>query len=118
MVPFLMPISCLFRIPRCWDEFVSSLKDICSKVADAFRSIGHAVRIFAQKVRNEPFLIFIPCIFQVIYRLFFKENDQWTLETLRMKIPESEVPEWAKAGVDESEVDVTSRYQRELQLTL
>ena len=114
MIP--APITIPFKY---WDDLVSSLKDICSKVADAFRSIGHAVRIFAQKVRNEPFLIFIPCIFQVIYRLFFKENDQWTLETLRMKIPESEVPEWAKSGVDESEfVDVTNTYQRELQLTL
>ena len=108
MIPALLVLFGLFVLAN-WDEVVSKLKNICSKIANGFRNIAHAAKVFAQKVGSK---------FQTIYRVFYQEDNRWFQETLRMKVPESEVPEWAKAGVDESEVDVTSRYQRELQLTL
>ena len=93
----------------CWDEVVSALKYVCSKEADVFRNIAHVTKVFAQRVGSK---------FRIIYRVFYKENNDWYMEEACIQVPESEVPEWAKAGVDESEVDVTDKYQRELQLTL
>lgn len=93
-----------------WDELVSTLKDICSKVAEALRNVGHAAKIFAKKLANK--------VFQILHRLFYKEDNKWIQETTRVEVSESEVPEWAKAGVAQSEVDVTNKYQRELSLTL
>ena len=108
MVPLI-----IFRSPFpryfCWDEVVSVLKNVCSKNADVFRNIAHGTKVFAQRVGSK---------FRIIYRVFYKENNDWYMEKACIQVPESEVPEWAKAGVDESEVDVTSRYQRELNLTL
>ena len=111
MIPMMMPpIIPGLRYYYYWDEVVSALKDICNIVKNAFRNIAHAVKIFAQKIGNK--------VFQVLYYVFYKEDNQWYRETQCMQVPESEVPEWAKAGVAESEVDVTNKYQRELQLTL
>ena len=106
MIP--APITIPFKY---WDEVVSALKNICSKNADVFRNVAHATKVFAKKVNGSGF--------PVLYRVFY--NNQWLKKTgitWIMEVPESEVPEWAKSGVNESEVDVTSRYQRELQLTL
>jgi len=93
-----------------WDKLVNWLKDFTRKVANALRNLGHAAKIFAQKVGNK--------VFQVLHRVFYKEDNQWYQETTRTRVDESEVPEWAKAGVAQSETDVTDRYQRELSLTL
>ena len=103
MIP--APITIPFKY---WDDLVSALKNICSKNADVFRNVAHATKVFAKKVNGSGFL--------VLYRVFY--NNQTGI-TWIMEVPLSEVPEWAKSGVDESEfVDVTNKYQRELQLTL
>ena len=48
------------------------------------------------------------------------ELPSWVSEKIcrRFEIDDSEVPEWAKAGLTEKEVDVTERYEKELELTL
>ncbi len=108
MIPALLAIFGLFVLAN-WDEVVSTLKNVCNKIANAFRNIAHSAKVFAQRVGSK---------FQTIYRVFYKEDNKWFQETSRMEVPESEVPEWAKAGVAQSETDVTDRYQRELSLTL
>ena len=108
MVPALLVLFGLFVLAN-WDEVVSALKNVCNKISNALRNIAHSAKVFAQKVGSK---------FQTIYRVFYKEDNRWFQETSRMEVPESEVPEWAKIGVAQSEVDVTNKYQRELQLTL
>ena len=92
MIP--APITIPFKY---WDDLVSALKNICSKNADVFRNVAHATKVFAKKVNGSGFL--------VLYRVFY--NNQTGI-TWIMEVTLSEVPEWAKSGVDESEVDVIS----------
>ena len=111
MAPWIIALGlgALF-VAANWDKLVNWLIDFTRKVANALRNIGHAAKIFAKKLVNK--------VFQVLHRLFYKKDDKWIQETTRTEVPESEVPEWAKAGVAQSETDVTDKYQRELQLTL
>ena len=92
MIP--APITIPFKY---WDDLVSALKNVCSKNADVFRNVAHATKVFAKKVNGSGFL--------VLYRVFY--NNQTGI-TWIMEVTLSEVPEWAKSGVDESEVDVIS----------
>ncbi len=111
MIPALIAlgVGSLFVLAY-WDEIVDWLKDFTSRLAGFFSRLGgHAAKIFS-RIKG--------AFLQVIHRLFFKEDQKWIEETTRREVPESEVPEWAKRGVQESEQDVTQRYQQELQLTL
>ena len=54
----------------------------------------------------------------LVHKLYYKENGKWIEKTTTREIDESQVPEWAKAGLLEKETDVTARYQKELELTL
>lgn len=114
MIPPLLiglGIGALF-VAAFWDEIVDWLKSFTKKVAEAFRKggIGHAAKIFAQELKNG--------VMNIIHRVFFKEDNKWIRETTRAEVDESEVPEWAKAGVAQSEVDVTERYKEKLSLEL
>lgn len=111
MIPALLALGVgALIVMACWDDIVDWLRSFTRKVKNFFRNIGHAAKIFAQKVRGH--------IMQVIHRVFFKENNQWYQETTRVEVEESEVPEWAKAGVAASEKDVTEKYRQKLSLTL
>ena len=111
MIPALIALGVgALIVVANWDEIVDWLKSFTRKVANFFRNIGHAAKLFAQKVKNH--------VLQIIHRVFFKENNKWYQETTRVEVDESEVPEWAKAGVAASETDVTEKYKQELSLTL
>ena len=111
MIPALIALGVgALVVMACWDDIVDWLRSFTRKVKNFFRNIGHAAKIFAQRVRNY--------MFQVLHRVFFKENGKWFQETTRVEVEESEVPAWAKAGVANSETDVTDKYQRELSLTV
>lgn len=111
MIPGLIALGLgALIVAACWDDIVDWLKSFTRKVANFFRRIAHAAKLFAKKVKNR--------VLQIIHRVFYKEEDQWYQETTRTEVDESEVPEWAKAGVAQSETDVTERYKQELSLEL
>ncbi len=111
MIPLIIGLGIgAFLVVTFWDDIVEWLVSFTESISEAFRKIGHATKIFAKKVKDKAF--------QVLHRLFYKEDKKWIEETTRREVPESEVPEWAKQGVQESEHDVTETYKQELQLTL
>ena len=55
---------------------------------------------------------------RLVHRLYYKENGKWVEKTTVREIDESEVPAWAKEGLTAKESDVTSRYEKELELSV
>ncbi|MBR6013429.1 MAG: hypothetical protein IK062_06565 [Selenomonadaceae bacterium] len=111
MIPWLVAAGVgALLVAAFWDEIVDWLKELTSKIANLFRNIGHAAKIFAQKVRGR--------ILKILHTLFYKENNKWIKETTRAEVDESEVPAWAKAGVRSNETDVTDTYKQELSLAM
>ena len=104
-----------------WDKVVDWVKRITREVFEFFKEykrLEHITKILA-KITGDPVLAAGMKLVYILYnRIFYKENGEWCEEIATAKVPPSEVPAWAKSGVNESEVDVTSRYQRELNLTL
>ena len=111
MIPWLVAAGVgVFLAAAFWDELVDFFKTLTQKIAELFVGIGHAAKIFAQRVARK--------IHRVLHVLFYKEDEKWIKETTRAEVDESEVPEWAKAGVGEYEKDVTDTYKQKMQLTL
>ena len=111
MIPWLIAAGVgALLVAAFWDEIVDWLKSLTQKIANLFRSIGHAAKIFAQKVRG--------AVLKIFHVLFYKEDNKWIKETTRAEVDESEVPAWAKAGVGANETDVTDTYKQELSLTM
>ena len=121
MIPALIIIFGGILLASYWDEIVDWIKRITREVFEIFKEykrLEHVTKILA-KITGDPALAAGMTLAYILYnRIFYKENGEWYEETATAKVPPSEVPAWAKAGVNESEVDVTSRYQRELSLTL
>ena len=122
MIPaWLLALIAAVLIASNWDEIVDWLKRLTREVFEIFKEykrLEHVTKILA-KITNNPALAAGMTLAYILYnRIFYKENGEWYEETATAKVPPSEVPAWAKSGVNESEVDVTSRYQRELNLTL
>ena len=57
-------------------------------------------------------------VMRLVHRLYYKENGKWVEKTTVREIDESEVPEWAKAGLTAKEQDVGARYEKELELSV
>ena len=122
MLPaWLIGILVAVLIASNWDEVVDWVKRITREVFEFFKEykrLEHATKILA-KITGDPALAEGMTLAYILYhRIFYKENGKWYESVTTAKVPPSEVPSWAKSGVNESEVDVTSRYQRELNLTL
>lgn len=122
MIPALIAIGIGgIILTSYWDEIVDWIKRFTREIVTIFKEynrLKHTTKILAQ-ITGDPALAAGMTLAYILYhRLFYKENGEWCEEVTTAKVPPSEVPSWAKSGVNESEVDVTSRYQRELSLTL
>ena len=121
-IPWLIAIGVgALIVASYWDEIVDWLKRFTREVLAIFKEhqrLKPATKILAMITGNPALAEGLTLAYILYHRIFYKENGEWYAETTTAKVPPSEVPAWAKSGVNESEVDVTSRYQRELSLTL
>jgi len=93
-----------------WDEIEKWLKDFLPKVNEALSGIvKYSAKLFSS-VENG--------VMRLVHKLYYKENGKWIEKTTTREIDESQVPEWAKAELDEEETDVTDRYKEKLELTM
>ncbi len=115
MIPVLIGAGVLvggYLVVNHWDEITGWLKDFLPKIQDALKAIGvseYAGKLFSTVTNGA---------LTLIHRLYYKENGKWIEKTTTREIDESQVPEWAKAGLSAKETDVTERYEKELELTI
>ena len=111
MIPALIALGIgALIVAANWDDVVDWLRSFTAKVKAALAGLGHAAKLFAQKVKDR--------FLRIMHRLFYKEDGKWFEETTIREIDESEVPAWALEGVSAQEKDVTQKYKQELSLTL
>ena len=95
-----------------WDEITKWLEDFLPQIQTAMKNLGigdYAAKLFSNVEDGA---------LRLVHRLYYKENGKWIEKTTTREIDESQVPEWAKAGLSNKETDVTSRYEKELELTV
>lgn len=95
-----------------WDEVTKWLEDFLPQIQTAMKNLGigdYAAKLFSSVEDGA---------LRLVHRLYYKENGKWIEKTTTREIDESQVPEWAKAGLSNKETDVTSRYEKELELTV
>ena len=114
MIPALLAVVALggYLVVTNWKEIEGWLKEFLPVVQNALKEAGiydYAAKLFSSIEGN---------VMRLVHRLYYKENGKWVEKTTVREIDESEVPEWAKAGLSAKEKDVTARYEKELELTL
>ena len=115
MIPVLLGLGALvggYLVVTNWEEVTKWLQDFLPKIQDALKSTGivdYAAKLFSSVEDGA---------LRLVHKLYYKENGKWVEKTTTREIDESEVPEWAKAGLTAKETDVTERYQKELQLAV
>lgn len=115
MIPVLLGLGALvggYLVVTNWEEITGWLKDFLPKIQDALKEIGvgeYAAKLFSSLEDGA---------LRLVHKLYYKENGKWVEKTTTREIDESEVPEWAKTGLSTKEVDVTDRYEKELQLAV
>lgn len=111
MIPALVALGVgAFLVVSFWDDIVDWLKSFARKIKEIFAKIGHAAKIFAQKIKG--------AIMRIIHILIYKEDGKWFEEKTTRELDESQVPEWAKAGVAATETDMTDKYKQKLSLAM
>ena len=114
MIPALLAVVALggYLVATNWQEIEGWLKEFLPKLQNALKDAGvydYAAKLFSSIEGN---------VMRLVHRLYYKENGKWVEKTTVREIDESEVPEWAKAGLSAKEKDVTARYEKELELQL
>ena len=115
MIPVLLGLGAIiggFFVFANWEEVVGWLNELFPKVKKALADAGilnYVSKLFSSVSES---------VMRLVNRLYYKENGKFYEQTTTREIDESEVPEWAKAGLSNKEVDVTDRYEKELQLAV
>ena len=112
MIPALLAAGALYLVYTNWKEIESWLNEFLPKVQDVLKEAGiydYAAKLFSSVEGN---------VLRLVHKLYYKENGKWVEKTTVREIDESEVPAWAKEGLSAKESDVTSRYEKELELTV
>ena len=115
MIPALLAIGAVVGgvlVAANWEEVEGWLKEFLPKLQTALKETGivdYAAKLFSSVNGN---------VMRLVHRLYYKENGKWVEKTTVREIDESEVPEWAKAGLTAKESDVTARYEKELELSV
>lgn len=115
MIPLLLGLGALVGgalVAANWQEVEGWLKEFLPKLKTVLQNAGvidYAAKLFSSVENN---------VLRLVHRLYYKENGKWVEKTTVREIDESEVPEWAKAGLTAKESDVTARYEKELELSI
>ena len=100
---------------KYWDEIVDWLKDFVSTLANLFVTVAsgiwHAAGVFVKFIKEG--------LVATQHKLYYKENEQYIERITTRTIPESELPAWVKAKMNNTqETDISDEVERELQLKL
>ena len=115
MIPVLLGLGAIiggFFVFANWEQVVGWLNELFPKVKKALEDAGiynHVAKLFSSLKES---------VLSLVNRLYYKENGKFYEQTTTREIDESQVPEWAKAELNEQETDVTNRYKQELQLEI
>ena len=115
MIQLLIGLGALvggYFVATNWQEIEGWLKEFLPKLQNALKETGivdYAAKLFSSVEGN---------VMRLVHKLYYKENGKWVEKTTVREIDESEVPAWAKEGLTSKEVDVTARYEKELELTV
>lgn len=113
MIPVLVGLGALvggYLVVTNWEEVTKWLQELMAELQDSLKKLGvegYTAKLFSNIQDGA---------LKLVHRLYYKENGKWIEKTTTREIDESQVPEWAKAGLTEKETDVTARYEQELQL--
>ena len=100
-----------------WDDLVEWVKKSFINIKTLLKNseiVGYSRKLFAYMKDKS---------MRLVLKVYFKlKNGKWRKppedELPMVEISESEVPEWAKEGLTDKEIDVTERYKKELELSL
>ena len=115
MIPVLIGLGAIvggYLVVANWEEVTKWLQDFLPKIQEILKSTGiadYAAKLFSSVEDG---------VLRLVHKLYYKENGKWIEQTTTREIDESQVPEWAKAGLNAKETDVTERYEKELELTV
>lgn len=112
MIPLLVVLGVGYLVYTNWKEVESWLKEFLPKLQATLKDVGivdYAAKLFSSIEGN---------VMRLVHKLYYKENGKWVEKTTVREIDESEVPEWAKAGLSAKESNVTARYEKELELSV
>ena len=115
MIPVLVGLGALvggYLVVTNWEEVTKWLTEFMGTLQAQLKNLGideYAAKLFSNIQDGA---------LKLVHRLYYKENGKWIEKTTTREIDESQVPEWAKAGLGEKETDVTARYEKELELTI
>ena len=115
MIPVLVGLGALvggYLVVTNWEEVTKWLQTLMAELQDQLKNLGiseYAAKLFSNIQDGA---------LKLVHKLYYKENGKWIEKTTTREIDESQVPEWAKAGLGEKETDVTARYEKELELTI
>lgn len=115
MIPVLIGLGALvggYLVVTNWEEITGWLKDFLPKLQATLKELGvgdYAAKLFSS-VEDK--------VLRLVHKLYYKENGKFYEKTTTREIDESQVPEWAKAGLSAKETDVTERYEKELELAV
>ena len=115
MIPVLVGLGALvggYLVVTNWEEVTKWLTELMESLQASLKKLGvegYTAKLFSNIQDGA---------LKLVHRLYYKENGKWIEKTTTREIDESQVPEWAKAGLGEKETDVTERYGKELELTI
>ncbi|MBQ7704908.1 MAG: hypothetical protein IJT73_05740 [Selenomonadaceae bacterium] len=112
MIPVLLALVGGYLVVKNWDEVTKWLQEFMTELQVSLKKMGiegYTAKLFSNIQDGA---------LKLIHRLYYKENGKWIEKTTTREIDESQVPEWAKAGLGEKETDVTNRYEQQLQLKI
>ena len=112
MIPVLLALVGGYLVVKNWDEVTKWLQEFMTELQVSLKKMGiegYTAKLFSNIQDGA---------LKLIHRLYYKENGKWIEKTTTREIDESQVPEWAKAGLNEKETDVTNRYEQQLQLKI
>lgn len=115
MIPVLVGLGAIvggYLVVKNWDEVTKWLEELMGNLQAQLKSLGiegYTAKLFSNIQDGA---------LRLVHRLYYKENGKWIEKTTTREIDESQVPEWAKAGLSEKESDVTERYEQQLELKI
>ena len=113
MIPVLVGLGALvggYLVVTNWEEVTKWLTELMGSLQAQLKKLGvdgYTAKLFSNIQDGA---------LKLVHRLYYRENGKWIEKTTTREIDESQVPEWAKAGLGEKETDVTDRYEQQLQL--
>jgi hypothetical protein len=112
MIPLLLTLVGGYLVVTHWEEITKWLTEFMGNMQAQLKELGiegYAAKLFSNIQDGA---------LKLVHRLYYRENGKWIEKTTTREIDESQVPEWAKAGLSEKETDVTERYEQALELKI